>query len=186
MAALLTFTGDSGTGKTTLMDALLKDPLFQAVRSTTTRPRRLTDKPWEYEHIHEEDFLDLLYGGALLWHTCNFGNYYGTRRSAVDGVLGAEYHGILNIIPNCVPKLLSYTAEVVPFFMVTPPVEVMRARMQERGDSQEAIARRLEDSGRWEEEARASGISYRFIENRGTIEQALEQVHRHLREYNSR
>ena len=127
MAALLTFTGDSGTGKTTLVDALLKNPLFQAVRSTTTRPRRLTDKPWEYEHIHEEDFLDLLYGGALLWHTRNFGNYYGTRRSAVDEALGAEYHGVLNITPNCVPILLSYTAEVVPFFMVTPPVEVMRA-----------------------------------------------------------
>jgi guanylate kinase len=48
MSCLLTFTGPSGTGKTTIVSKLSQKSGFVIVESTTTRARRSTDLPGDY------------------------------------------------------------------------------------------------------------------------------------------
>ncbi len=53
---LISFTGVSGSGKSTIVRKLLEDPAFHIVTSTTTRPPRESDIHGEYEYVSPAEF----------------------------------------------------------------------------------------------------------------------------------
>lgn len=64
---IITFTGASGAGKTTMVKELLKNPQFGLVPSITTRNSRLSDLPGEYEYITDTEFDWLKCWDAFVW-----------------------------------------------------------------------------------------------------------------------
>lgn len=76
---MVTISGLSGTGKTTLINHLLETGLFEKIKSFTTRPKRFEEEN-EYFFVNKEEF-DLLEKDGFFFETEeNFGNKYGTPK----------------------------------------------------------------------------------------------------------
>src|SRR5437762_429898 len=81
---LFVVSAPSGTGKTTLCDALRQTPDFIYSVSCTTRPQRPTEIEGEdYYFINEEEFLRRVEHDEFLEYARVHGNYYGTLRDTV-------------------------------------------------------------------------------------------------------
>ena len=171
---LITFTGESGSGKSTIARELIKLGNFYFLTSTTTRAARSSDLFNEYEYLSHDEFDLLKQNNAFIWTVSHVGNNYGTKHSYIDQAIQSNSHYLMTVIPQALPILLNYTKEVIPFFVRTPAESVLRKRMEERGDSD--IDKRMQNLGEWEKEAEKSSIPYRYITNEGSIEDAVKQV----------
>ena len=181
---IITFTGDSGSGKSTLAKELLtrRPSRFSLITSTTSRDSRETDLLGEYEPLTSDEFETLALRNPFLWSTSFAGNNYGTKKEYVDSALASQYRSLMILVPSVVPILRDYAQDhnVLSFFCKTPPIDVLRTRMRERGDREESIERRLSGIGRWEEEARASDIPYIFVDTMYSIDENIAQILGHL------
>ncbi len=179
MGQITTFTGASGTGKDSIARALG----FSYVTSTTTRGPRPSDNPGEYEYLEQEDFhYEEEAWNAFLWVTTHGGNYYGTKYEPINNALSRSENSTMILVPEVLPLLLAYVGKekVMPFYIHSPGEAILRTRMEQRGDSNTSIDRRLKESRNWDEEAEKSGIPYTFITNNGMIEEAVEMVRKYL------
>lgn len=99
MLRILVLTGPSGAGKSTIIEHLLKKPLFNfGVSYTTRNPRPGEAHGREYFFTTREDFEAKAKDGFFLEYTEFNGNYYGTPASSVDDegilVLDIELDGL--------------------------------------------------------------------------------------------
>ena len=104
---LFVVSGPSGTGKDTVVAALLKKhPEIQHTVSATTRTPREGEKDGiNYHFMTVADFEDHLAHDQIVEHTKYCENYYGTLRSEIEGRMtgrrvcskcGASYHIVAN------------------------------------------------------------------------------------------
>ena len=84
---LFVVSGPSGTGKDTVVAALLKKhPEIQHTVSATTRTPREGEKDGiNYHFMSVADFEDHLAHDQIVEHTKYCENYYGTLRSEIEG-----------------------------------------------------------------------------------------------------
>ena len=80
-------------------------------------------------------------------------------------------------------KLHEYApGKVLSIFILPPSEEELRRRLVARAtESAEEIERRIADCRKWEEEAKKSGVPYRFVRNDRTVEEAVEQIEEIIR-----
>lgn len=174
MIRLVTLTGPSGTGKTTIMKRLLlsESPRFQMIQSTTTREKRPSDLSGEFEYCTLGEFEKAQKDNEFLWTAEVTGKRYGTRRSRVDEVFAQNrFVGMMILVPEVVPLLRAYaTTEGVDdrlkcFYVKSLPDGVLRDRMKKRGDSDEAISARLLLCRDWDTKARIMNCFDAFVSN---------------------
>lgn len=178
---IITFTGSSGSGKGTIVAALLeRHPDWGLVVSWTSRAsRRLRDLPGEYMcNVSAEHLRKLDEEGKALWLEGEHRNIYVTLKIDVDRALSSGVLWFMQILHKSVCKLHKYApGRVLSIFILPLNKEELRRRLVERGtESPEEIERRIADCEKWAEEARASGISYEFVRNDGTVEEAVKRV----------
>jgi guanylate kinase len=175
---IVTLTGPSGVGKTTLARELLnKNPDWKLVLSLTSRKPRDSDLPGEYRsNVHSDEWRKREQMKEFLWVTSAHGNRYGTLRRCVDVALAAEHISLMLLTPDVIPTLLDYApGKVIPLFIIPPGDSILRARLEARGDDPATLERRIADCKKWYLEALASGVPYLYITNSGPIEEA-EQI----------
>ncbi|MEK6905086.1 MAG: hypothetical protein AABX24_01670 [Nanoarchaeota archaeon] len=184
MGKILTFTGASGSGKSSIAKSLG----FSLVLSTTTRAPRPSDLPGEYEYIDSKYFDSKSFDSVearndFLWIKEYGGNYYSTRYDSINLALSRPENFIMIIVPEVLPMLLDYAGKekVLPFYIRSPDEAVLRSRLETRGELEDSIERRLKGSRDWDLQAEGSGIHYIFITNNGAIEEAVGQVRKYLR-----
>ena len=136
----------SGTGKTTLVKALLKncDNLSVSI-SHTTRPIRVGELDTVHYHFTSKDsFVEMIGKGAFLEHAEVFGNYYGTALSTVESTLRQDHDIILEIDWQGAQQVRRLYPNAVSIFIIPPSRAALRNRLQARGqDSDEVITQRL-------------------------------------------
>ena len=136
----------SGTGKTTLVKALLKncDNLSVSI-SHTTRPIRVGELDTVHYHFTSKDsFVEMIGKGAFLEHAEVFGNYYGTALSTVENTLRQDKDIILEIDWQGAQQVRRLYPNAVSVFIIPPSRAALRNRLQARGqDSDEVITQRL-------------------------------------------
>ncbi len=179
---IITFSGASGSGKTTIAQEVLKlRPVYTLIPSLTTRAARSTDLPNEYRHISAQEFTAREQKHEFLWTISLHENRYGTLKYSVDEALLKVDPSVMFIAPDCIKLLIDYTQDrVLPFYILSPPEKLLRDRLLKRGESQHVIDMRIADCKKWDEGARNSGTPYIFIRNKGTIQNTATDVLKHL------
>mgnify|MGYP001559264842 FL=1 len=184
---ILTLTGASGAGKTTIAGELLKKlPIYARMvpsYTTSTRKPRPTDLPGEYKYVSKFRFWFLKKIGAFLWTVYPHGNSYGTTKRWVSRALKDDSTVyVMLLFSDAIKKLngfaeeVGYSNQVFSFFILSPAQEILRERLKSRGDEEGEIEKRIADCIKWDSEAKISDISYEFVENNSTIESVTEKV----------
>lgn len=146
---LYVIAAPSGAGKTSLLKALLarRPAVSFSVSCTTRKPRAGEQDGRDYHFIGREEFERLRATNEFIEHANVFGNLYGTRKSVVDAALAAGRDLILEIDWQGARQVRERLPEAVQIFILPPSRAELERRLRKRGsDSEEAIARRLQES----------------------------------------
>lgn len=143
---LFVVSAASGTGKTSLVKALLErvNNLHVSV-SHTTRGQR----PGELDGVHyhftqKQDFIDLVEQGGFIEYAEVFGNYYGTAQATVKDQLAKGHDVLLEIDWQGAQQVRNLFPESKQIFILPPSQFDLRERLSSRGtDAVEVIEHRL-------------------------------------------
>jgi len=102
MTKYVVFTGPSGAGKTTIVDALLASvPESIRLVTTTTRPPRPNEvNGRDYHFTNRVDFLARQAKGEFFEFDEHYGTFYGSSREDLDDSL-AKYRVVFGVIDPC-------------------------------------------------------------------------------------
>ncbi|MBF2021650.1 MAG: guanylate kinase [Hydrococcus sp. C42_A2020_068] len=146
---LIVLTGPSGVGKGTLVRLLLaRHPeLHLSVSATTRSPRPGEIDEKDYYFVSKEQFEQMIREKKLLEWAEYAGNYYGTPRQKVEEQLASGHSVVLEIEVVGARKIKETFPQALRIFILPPSVAELERRLKERGkDSEDAIARRLEQA----------------------------------------
>ena len=181
---ILTFTGSSGTGKTTIEKALLERlPNAHPLVSVTTRTARPTDLPGDFLHVTPEAFQQMEDHGAFLWTATVGTTRYGTQTSTLrDALEQPTLYWIMILVPERVPNVRAFAqtlnreTDVRSFYILNPSDDILRQRMTERGDTVAHIEERMQACKEFQERAQSSGIPFIWIEDRNELEKKVQMA----------
>ena len=129
-------TAPSGTGKTTLLKALLRaDPKLRFSISYTTRPPRPEEVPGrDYFFVSPEEFRRLQDEGALVEWVEQFGYAYGTSREWVLKTLAQGVDLVFDLDTRGARALKAEFPQGNFIFILPPSLEQLELRLKLRGD----------------------------------------------------
>lgn len=146
---LYIFSAPSGTGKTSLVKALLEATpgIVVSVSHTTRKPRPGEQDGVNYHFVDIPTFETMVAQQAFVEHARVFDNYYGTSKAAVEAQLAAGRDVILEIDWQGARQIRAWRTDAVGVFILPPSRQALEARLQGRQtDSAEVIARRMRDA----------------------------------------
>lgn len=148
LGLLFTLVGPGGVGKNALINMVLAqlDNLRQ-LPTATTRPIRPNEQQGrEHLFVTRQEFQQMIDTGALLeWQEVHPGRFYGVPRHAIENAIIADENLIADIEVYGATILRNrYPDNVILIFVAPPSMSELLTRMQERGDSQGEIDKRLQ------------------------------------------
>jgi guanylate kinase len=175
---LVVISGPSGTGKTSICEALLKrlpDAVWSV--SATTRPMRPGDVNGQtYEFISQEEFERRRESGDFLETAEYCGHLYGTPRAPVEEAVEQGKFVILEIEVKGGAQVARKMPQSVRIFVLPPNMESLRARLEGRKTEARAqLRRRLAEADGEIAFARDSGAYHHFVVN-DILEETIQEV----------
>jgi guanylate kinase len=143
---LFVVSAPSGTGKTTLVERLVRAvPGLQMSRSYTSRPSRPGESDGvDYNFISRHDFESRIKLDQFLEWADVFGNLYGTGRSDTEQRLATGCDLVLTIDVQGARQVRAKPIPTVGIFVLPPSLAELEQRLRGRSkDSEEAMQRRL-------------------------------------------
>jgi len=168
----------SGAGKSSLVNALLKDDrgITLSISYTTRAPRPGEEDGVHYHFVSKEDFLARRAAGEFLECAEVHGNYYGTSRVWIEDQMRTGNDVLLEIDWQGAQQVRRRFHNAVSIFILPPSLQALEERLKKRGqDEANVITRRLLAAGG--EMAHAPEAEYVVINDVfETALQALRQV----------
>jgi len=143
---LYTISAPSGAGKTSLVEALIKNTenIQVSVSHTTRPPRPGEENGKNYHFVTENEFVHKLANHSFLEHAKVFNHYYGTSKEWLTAQLNTGIDIILEIDWQGAQQVRRLKHDTISIFILPPSRTVLETRLRERGkDSDEVIAQRL-------------------------------------------
>jgi guanylate kinase len=143
---LFVISAPSGTGKTTLARALLREfPDLKHSVSYTTRQRRPGEIDGiDYRFITEEEFTRMAENCEFAEWAKVHGNFYGTSEKALKALVEQGVDVLLDIDTQGARQVRKKMPEAVLVFILPPSFKALKERLENRKtDSPEEIKRRL-------------------------------------------
>ena len=161
---LFVITAPSGAGKTSLIDAVMReDPRLKISVSYTTRaPRPGETSGVDYHFVDDATFLAMRERGEFLESAEVHGNRYGTSRMVIMEAMQRGEELILEIDWQGAQQVRKLFPGCVGIFILPPSVEELERRMRARGQDSDAVIRRRVENAR-EELAHAGEFNYVII-----------------------
>ena len=145
---LFVVSAPAGTGKSTMVDMLIKefpDDVVESCSSTTRHPRPGEVPKHHYLCLSIAGFEEKIAKDEFLEHVKLFGNYYGTRREEIDSRQASGKHVVLVIDTQGALQLKEKLPEAIFIFISPPSVEELRNRLfKRRTEDEEMIEERLD------------------------------------------
>jgi guanylate kinase len=145
---LYVISAPSGTGKTTLVKALVDSiPGIMVSISYTTRPRRPNEVHGvNYHFIDQNEFDHMIKHNDFLEHATVFGNSYGTSRGWVEKTIASGQDVILEIDWQGGQQIHTLLPNSTSIFILPPSVTELYQRLIKRNqDNPDIIRQRIAD-----------------------------------------
>ena len=161
---LFVITAPSGAGKTSLIEAVMRDDpsLKISVSYTTRAPRKGEKDGADYHFVDEPTFRQMKARGEFLESAEVHGNHYGTARQVILDAVKRGEDIILEIDWQGAQQVRKLYPDCVGIFILPPSVEELERRMRARAQDSDAVIRRRLDNAR-EELAHAGEFKYAII-----------------------
>ncbi|MCL2309638.1 MAG: guanylate kinase [Proteobacteria bacterium] len=143
---LFVLAAPSGTGKTSLVNALLdREPGIRLSVSYTTRPLRPGEQDGVHYHfIDDARFQALRQAGEFLEDAQVYGHWYATSATWLKKQIDAGQDILLEIDWQGAAQVRSFFPDSVQIFVLPPSLATLRERLEKRGqDTPEVITHRL-------------------------------------------
>ena len=163
---LFIVSAPSGTGKTSLVRALLKANMnLKLSISHTSRPPRSEEvNGRDYHFVSEETFRQMLSRGEFLESAEVYGNLYGTSQKWIDEAMKAGQDILLEIDCQGAAQVRKIFPQAVGIFILPPSAETLAERLKTRGqDNLAVIEKRL--AAACEEVSHVNEFDYVIINN---------------------
>lgn len=182
---LIVVSAPSGAGKSTLCDRILAErkDIIYSVSCTTRAPRGNEQNGIDYNFMTPDDFRRRVDAGDFLEYASVHDNFYGTLKESVQSAMDTGHSVIMDIdvqgaaqvrealkhMPPDDPMALGF----VDIFIMPPSIDVLRERLEGRGeDAPEVIQRRLQNAAA--EMERAGEYRYQIVND--DLERALDEM----------
>lgn len=147
---IIILSAPSGTGKSTIIGRLMKNPdlkLGFSVSATSRAPRGNEINGREYYFLSPEEFHAKAERGEFVeWEEVYAGTCYGTLISEVERVINSGRNLIMDIdVKGALNVKKRFGSEALSLFILPPSLEELERRLRSRStDSEESIRKRLE------------------------------------------
>lgn len=175
---LVVISGPSGTGKTSICNALLErlPGAMWSVSATTRPPRTGEVSGLAYEFIDRQEFERRVENDEFLEHAEYVGHLYGTPREPVERALREGRHVVMEIDVQGGIQIATRLPESVCVFIMPPNMESLRARLEGRNtEAREVLKKRLAEADGEIATARDSGCYQHFVVN-DDLEDTIQRV----------
>ncbi len=161
---LFVITAPSGAGKSSLIQAILKDDpsLKLSISYTTRAPRPGEQNGREYHFVDEAEFLVMRSRGEFLESAEVHGYRYGTAKRVIREALERGHDLLLEIDWQGAQQVRKLHPDCVGVFILPPSVEELERRLRARGQDAEAVIQRRLANAR-DELMHAQEFKYRII-----------------------
>ena len=146
---LFIVTAPSGTGKTSLVEALTeREQQLRVSVSHTTRIKRSGEEDGvNYHFVDEATFMEALQAGNFFESAHVYGNRYGTSKLWVNEQLEAGHDVILEIDWQGAVQVRNLDPNACSIFILPPSLETLKTRLQRRAqDDTETIEKRMSEA----------------------------------------
>ena len=163
---LFVVTAPSGAGKTSLIDAVMRDDpsLKISVSYTTRAPRPGEKEAVDYHFVDVPTFRSMESRGEFLESAEVHGNHYGTAKRVILDAMAKGEEMILEIDWQGAQQVRRLYPDCVGIFILPPSVEELERRMRSRGQDSEAVIRQRLANAK-EELAHVGEFKYAIINN---------------------
>ena len=137
---MLVIVGSSASGKTKIVQELIKKYHMEKLVTYTTRPKRVGEVDGkDYHFISNDDFQKKIEENFFIEYVKYNNNYYGTSFSDLSP------NKVVILEPTGLKHYLKVARNIVTIVFLKTSLEVLRIRMLNRGDAYEDVMRRLEN-----------------------------------------
>ena len=137
---VIIFSGPSGVGKNTVIDALVSDEglKFKLLPTFTTRKMRENEhEGYPYHFVDEDSFKKRIKSGDFLEYEIVHGNYYGTSKSVLEEksksgdilIKDIDVLGALKIYES-----LNEKQRIITVFLYVDSFDILVSRLEKRGE----------------------------------------------------
>jgi guanylate kinase len=172
---LFIISAPSGTGKTSLVRALLQSDLNLSLSiSHTTRPPRSGEvNGRDYHFVDEETFRKMLLNGEFVESAEVYGNLYGTSQKWIDSAIASGQDILLEIDCQGAKQIQKILPESIGIFILPPSADALATRLKIRAQDNPGIIQKRLAAAR-EEVSHINEFDYVIINDR--LEDALNDL----------
>ena len=149
MANLFIIAAPSGCGKTSLVEALIKNEknLYVSVSHTTRPPRPDEINGINYYFVSIDEFEEMIKNNAFVEHAMVFDNHYGSSAKLIKEKLDEGIDVILEIDWQGARQVKINMPNAISIFILPPSKEALLGRLQQRAQDNDAtINKRMSDA----------------------------------------
>lgn len=182
---IIVLSAPSGTGKSTIINELMKDPglrLGFSVSATSRKPRGEEVHGIHYYFLTADEFERRVQAGEFVeWAEVYKGTRYGTLVSEVERVTGSGKNLIMDVdVAGALNVKKRFGNEALLIFVEPPSVQELEQRLRSRAtDDEESVRRRLDKA----EYEMSFAPEYDKVVINDSLADAVAQVARLIREF---
>ncbi len=172
---MIILIGESGSGKTTILNKLVEKGFEKAINHTTRKPRDNEESTNEYKFISKDEFNKMWENGELLQRAEFNNEYYGiSTNSLKDNVVCISIVDSVKDIKNRAKELNMQNVNIITIYVYVNEQERIN-RMKQRGDTEESIATRLKiDKEKFKKAKEIADFTVENIDIDKTVDEIIE------------